>query len=202
MSFQRSELKTKYEEMLSTLIELGLARSEARVFIALASTKVAIVSDISKISKVSRPDTYRALASLVDLGLIEEVISAPSQYRSLSVSEALSILIERREKSSSSLYKRAAKFYDLFKNGKAELAPHAIDNQFVVIPAREAMNIKVDKLAAETQTEICVILTLNRLLPWLDKKNVREALVRGVRLKILSLKPMKNHQQFGHVIRA
>jgi sugar-specific transcriptional regulator TrmB len=186
---QKIHLKESNRELLTTLMELGLSHSESRVFMAMAISKAIVASEVSRISGVSRPDTYRALIGLVDRGLVEKVISKPAKYKPLSISEVVSILLERKEKENDTLAEKASKFLTLVNADKAEPTIRSLDNQFIFVPSHGAMDVEVDKLASRAQKEICVILTLNRLLPWLDRKTVHDALDRGIQLKAITEKP-------------
>jgi hypothetical protein len=97
------------------------------------------------VSGVSRPNTYHALANLIDLGLIIKLVSSPARYKPLSIYEAFSLLIKKREKDNIALYKKAAVFHDLFTSIVPEPNKSEICNQFMLVPDGLPMISKLNK---------------------------------------------------------
>jgi sugar-specific transcriptional regulator TrmB len=59
------------EDVVQTLQYLGLSINQAKVYLAISSTKFLSVKEIKQKSNVPRQDIYRILESLTDLGLVE-----------------------------------------------------------------------------------------------------------------------------------
>lgn len=78
-------------------MDLGLTLVQARVYLALVESGISKISTISNISKVARPDTYNNIKKLQKLGLVEAIIQSPKTYRAIPITEALSLLLERRK---------------------------------------------------------------------------------------------------------
>ena len=116
------------------LVDLGLTSVQTRVYLALVESGPSRVSAISKISKVPRPDVYRTLSRLQELGLVEEIIKKPLQYRAIPMKEGLSLLLETRTRQ---YEKVRAETMVLFHKATAEKPNKKIQietPQFVLIP--------------------------------------------------------------------
>ena len=59
------------EENIKTLIDLGLTGAQAKIYIALLYLGPTSTKEISRASKVARPDVYRALTELQESGIVE-----------------------------------------------------------------------------------------------------------------------------------
>ena len=84
------------DEDISTLTELGLTVSQAKIYLSLAKAKNLTAQAISTTSKVARPDVYRVLVQLNEDGLVERIISKPQEFHAISVEKCVSKLIQRR----------------------------------------------------------------------------------------------------------
>jgi sugar-specific transcriptional regulator TrmB len=187
---QRTQTNSANEEIIKTFMEFGLSHSESRVFLALAQYGTILVHEVSRISGVSRPESYRVLVDLEKLSLVEKVLCNPTKYRALPMCDAFSLLIARREKNNTALYKKASHFYELFKDRKIRSEMNEVENQFVVIPPGEAMIIKFAKMSAEAQKSICLILPLKKLLLSLNEPFLVKAWERGVAIKVITENPL------------
>ena len=175
---------------LDILFDLGVTRSQACVYLALLETGTLSVSEVSKVSGVSRPDSYRAILKLVDMALVERIISNPTKFRPLRMNEALSILLGHKEKENIELHMEAARLNEKYKEIKLDKEPNDINHQFVSVAEGEAFFLKLEKMVNCSKKNICVMLTQRRLLPWLlNDDTVEKALKRGLSIKVLTEKP-------------
>jgi sugar-specific transcriptional regulator TrmB len=177
------------DNIIKTFMEFGVSRSISRVFLALAQFGTITANEASKISGVSRPESYRVLVGLTELGLVEKVLCNPTKYKTLSMHEAFSLLIERKEKNSRTLYKKAGYFVEIFKNQKERSELTKGENQFVAIPQGKSLIIKLSKMVVEAQKNICVILPFNKFLSAFNEPFLVKALERGIELKVITENP-------------
>ena len=77
------------KEDFQILVDLGLTLLQAKVFLALLVRGTSKVTEISQVSKVSRPDVYRSLSKLQEFGLVEKEGSAGD----ISISEVNNSLL-------------------------------------------------------------------------------------------------------------
>ena len=73
------------DEYVSTLTELGLSVSQAKVYLSLAKSRSLKAPEISLISGITRPDVYRILVELEKVGFIERKISKPVRFQAVPV---------------------------------------------------------------------------------------------------------------------
>lgn len=77
------------DELVEKLRVLGLAENEARAYLAVVKLGTCRAGDIALKASLQRTEIYRIMSRLVSLGLIEESISRPRQYRASRISSAL-----------------------------------------------------------------------------------------------------------------
>ena len=91
-------MSNKLEEDIScALIDLGLLEMQIRIFLATTSLDCPAVKDIARASETYRQEVYPALSELQSLGLVEKRIGIPNQYKAVSVSQALDILLMKKK---------------------------------------------------------------------------------------------------------
>jgi sugar-specific transcriptional regulator TrmB len=97
-------------EILS-LQSLGLTQSQARVYLALVkSENAATAKTLSNASGLATCDVYRVLMELHNLGLSEVVVASPKEFRATSPSDAMEIMLGRREKETEEIFTKAQEF--------------------------------------------------------------------------------------------
>ena len=169
------------------MIDLGLNGSQARVYLALLDLGTVSVREVSKLRRIPRPDAYRAIIGLEDLGLIVRVITNPTKYRPLPIHDALSILTGKKDKENFELHKRATNLYEEYKEKRVTEAIYDDINQFIQIPEGETLEHKLQKMGDRAQKSICVVLSQKKLLPWiLYDETVGKALEREINIKVLT----------------
>ena len=180
-------------ENVSTLVELGLSQSEAKVYLALFKLKNPTARTISKISGISRPDVYRVLGTLEDAGLVEKIISKPEKFHAVSIEEIVSTLLERRKRKTQQLQKEALRLAQALK-GKT--AYEELDDKcgFILISGRDAVYAKAGKMMRSTKECICCLEFPRRVLAWLSicSPNLEEALARKVCCRMIMPKPKED----------
>ena len=62
---KRSNIKMEESKLIDGLMQFGLTRQEASIYICLASNRELSGYEVSKITGISRSNVYSALASLV-----------------------------------------------------------------------------------------------------------------------------------------
>ena len=177
------------DEVLKTLVDLGLTRLQARTYIATAELGEATIKSIAKESKVARQNIYQTMISLQQLGLIEKILEMPVKFRALPLKEAVDMLFRRRSQDYTRLKTEAE---ELEKSSIAINHFPEVSHEFIMIPQEEAHWRRVEQSICRAQKTIHVIMCLsgssetpgNRL-----PKPFRDAIERGVRVKVISNQP-------------
>ncbi len=81
---------------IDLLMELGLSKNEASLYIALLELSEGSVDEIARLAGVRRPTAYKVLQEMVHKGLIAEIPGRPIKYRVMDPSETLKGLFERK----------------------------------------------------------------------------------------------------------
>ena len=140
---------------------MGLTKVQSKVFTALVSGGDLNAKEISRISKVSRPDVYRSLSKLQELGLIEKEITKPFQFRTIPSEIALNILINRRDNKTHELKMKTQvlrnKFNNILKNSGLYEEPF-----FTLLPSKESLIVKLKKAIQNTKKSIDVLTSSKR----------------------------------------
>lgn len=94
------------EQVNDVLTELGLSPLQAKVYSALIQLQDPTATAASKLSKVARQEVYRITEELEATGLVHKTVSTPVRFQAVPLNEALSVLMERRIKTTSVLMKK------------------------------------------------------------------------------------------------
>jgi sugar-specific transcriptional regulator TrmB len=179
------------DKEVQILTRLGLTFSQAKVYLALGRSGTSTAKTISQVSNIAREHVYEIMRQLQDLGLVEKVLTRPSEFRPIPIREGFSFLLQRRIKETSELQ---AKTIDLVKNlfeSKEKKVLQRDGSQFVLIPKKEAIIQAKKKKAENTQTSIDCITTLKRFLQVAHTYGevISEALERGVKIRVITQTP-------------
>lgn len=83
---------------ISTLIEIGLTKSEAVIYLNLLLRKSFTASEISKLSGISRSKTYEILHKLVIKGLCVEILGGVKKYSTANPETAFNGILQNLKK--------------------------------------------------------------------------------------------------------
>ncbi|MCW4047811.1 MAG: hypothetical protein NWE99_09700 [Candidatus Bathyarchaeota archaeon] len=181
------------DEYVAILSELGLNKTQARVYLTLAKAKNLSAKEIAEISKVARPDVYRALYQLEKIGLAETLLGEPMYFEAVPIDECFSTLLLERTKKTAELKEKAQK---LTQNFKKNLQDKEVDEefQFMLIPRKVAVYSKVRRMIEAAQERVCLLALMRRTLTWFSEYSylVEEALARKVEFRVIIQKPKKD----------
>jgi len=146
----------KNDENTKTMIDLGLTRSQALSYLTLIELGSASVKEVARLSNIARPDTYRALADLQELGLVEKIVMFPTKFKPLSIVDAVNVLMLSRNKETETLNKRANALIGLLseKNLKTKQSEN---NQLTIILGGDAITAKLHKILQNSKEQVCVL---------------------------------------------
>jgi len=139
---------------------------------------------------VARQDIYRILNELQQLGLVEKIITTPTNFTAIPIQEAASVLLERRIKETADLQARARELIQevatKVKTPIPQEKPH-----FVLISEREALINRIKKAIATAQESIDLIgsaAVFPQILFVLAEK-FNEAMKNGVKIRYVICEP-------------
>jgi HTH-type transcriptional regulator, sugar sensing transcriptional regulator len=181
------------DEDTRTLIDLGLTGAQVRIYLALLRTGTSSIREVAKNSGVARPDTYRAIAGLQELGLVEKLLTTPTKFKPLPSEDAIGILMLRRTRESIELNERANR---LIKNleEKKNNAPPLEESQFILVPKGETLELKAQKMIENAQETISIVAPRKRTRPFVANNldMIKNALKRKVDIRTITEKYTEN----------
>ena len=180
-------------DYVSTLTDLGLSLSQAKVYLALAESKNLTARIISKSSGVARPDVYRILNALEKDGLVEKIITKPERFKAISAEECVAALIQRRMEKTQQLQEKALRLVQILKEEETPREDPDDIQEFVLVTGRDAVYTKMEKMIKSAQEHICFLGLTRRILAWLPTAtpSLHEALARKVNCRMIMPKPEK-----------
>lgn len=189
-----SFLLASLDERVQTFTRLGLTLRQAKVYLALSQCGISSARTVSTASNVPREGVYRVLLQLRKLGLVEKALTKPGMFIAIPIEDAVSILMERRTKE---FVQTRLEAEELIKNNnkKIETTPQEEKPQFVLIPQKEALALRIKKAIKNAQTSIDVICTQPAFpqMLFIILEELKEALKRGVKVRWIAEKSEELH---------
>lgn len=177
-----------FQDEVKTLAQLGLTFCEARVYLTLAHSGICSAKTISKASKVSKPDVYRVLSTLQERALVEKIISFPVMFKAVPIEQSLSILFQSRDKEHNLLREKTEKMIHDFKISRIEESFQEGEQQFILIPGKEAELERRRKETKSAEESIDIMNSWKRFpkTMLLYTEENKEALRRGVKMRLIT----------------
>jgi len=183
---------TNQERETQTLLDLGLTKAQATVYLTFVRSGQARVKTIRELSKIARQDIYRILAELVELGLVQKIIKTPNEFEAIPIMDGVSILLQRRSKENSEIHRKAMEIILQHKHDNLAAKAQKEDAQYVLVSGREVAALKTINAMEKAQTHVDSIISWKKfayLAANAQKFRLKEALKRGVRLRFIIQKP-------------
>jgi sugar-specific transcriptional regulator TrmB len=172
------------------LTDLGLTLKQARVYMALVESGSLKISTISKVSKVARPDVYRTLSKLQQLGLVEKIIITPLEYRATPINEGISRLLNTKTQQYEKVRAEAKILLSTAK--KEEPKKKQINTpQFVLIPKRTVIE-RIKNAIEKAQLSVDAVLSWKRFSQGIISmfaESMEIALTKNVRIRFVIESP-------------
>ena len=89
--------KITLEKIKNELINFGLTKSQAKVFMYLGKYGAKTASEIAKALQLPRTETYHLVNSLQNLGLVTAELTHPTKYTAMEMREAVSTLVKQEQ---------------------------------------------------------------------------------------------------------
>ena len=177
------------------LVNLGLTQKQARVYLALANSGTSRIMEISKKSKVARPDVYAALEKLQQLGLIEKIIKTPLNYRAVPLKEGLSLLLETKTNQYEKVKADTETLRNIIETEKPKDLIQIESYQFVLIPEGRAVIDRITTAIEKTQLTMDLVLSWKRFSRGISNEfaePIENAWARNVKTRFIIERPSRN----------
>jgi sugar-specific transcriptional regulator TrmB len=169
-----------------TLSQLGLTFSQAKIYLSLLRLGQATGKTVSEQSKMARQEVYRIIRELQEKGLVEKIISAPTEFKPVTIDTCVSMLVKQRQADLGKTEKKAHEMLDNFKTLKNVVKPLE-PSFFILIPEKEAYLRKFKGWLDNTQKSCDMILCWEcfRFGMTQDTETWEKAVVRGVNVRFI-----------------
>jgi sugar-specific transcriptional regulator TrmB len=184
LEFQQSDMQI--------LVDLGLTLLQAKVYLALARSEPTNAITISQLAKVARPDVYRTLSKLHNLGLVEEIIEAPRRYKAIPMTRGLAFLLKRKTEEHDMLRKKTERLLRTFQKEDTSQKIRVGSGTFVLIPKKERIVNRIKRAIDDSQETVDLVLSLKRFMFGITvafAESTERAWDRGVKFRIIVEKP-------------
>jgi sugar-specific transcriptional regulator TrmB len=148
-------------EDIKTLMDLGLTCLQARVYFALVKNQKIKASILAKVSKVPRPDIYRILRTLQDMGLVEKEITYPIKYHAISPDIVIPMLIDQRTRKNYEIEMNSLTLLDKIRNQQNNRTNR--ESRFMFVPSKESLMNRLKKAINSSEYSIDVLTSCKRL---------------------------------------
>jgi sugar-specific transcriptional regulator TrmB len=154
--------------------------------LALTQLDAASAKEISKFSNVARETVYRVLPRLQKLCLVEKEIAWPTRFSAVTLDDAVTVLLGRRNKESLDLKEKVKLLLRLnSKQAKKEQLKEKFE--FILVPAKKRLISKLEDAIDRAQKCICILNSNERLLGAVEifSAAIEKALSRGIKIQIV-----------------
>ena len=107
--------KLTLEKIRNELINFGLTKSQAKVFIYLGKYGSKTASEIAKALQLPRTETYHLVNSLQNMGLVVAELSHPTKYTAMDMKEAVSTLVKQEQERIDTLATKEESLSEMWK---------------------------------------------------------------------------------------
>jgi len=178
---KRKMLPTK--DMIAPLLELGLNKYEANVYLTLIAEGISTAKNISDITSIPYGKVYEIINSLSAKGFSMVLPTKPMKYQAVSPKEAMTHAKKKMHSKFDKLEKQVVKELEpMFTESKKFNEPKSI---FWVVNGRSNVIKKIDELIKKADESISIRTSANGLSRLIiHKDNLKEAKNRGVNISI------------------
>jgi sugar-specific transcriptional regulator TrmB len=195
-------------ELVEALGELGLSRTESRLYVALAEVGRATAAELARRAQVPRPKAYEALRSLEGRGLVLSVLGRVNRYVPIPAEEALPHLLEqlddRRQAAARREQEMARRLAELLPQPPEPVAQPPSGDYMEAITGRARLTETLERMMAEATGEVLLVNRPPFLVPR-PRWNVAEiaALRRGTAVRaIYTPEGLRDHDRWQPLVAA
>jgi sugar-specific transcriptional regulator TrmB len=151
------------EQILNTLMSLGLTRTDSQVYIHLAKGGPQKGQDLSRALKVPKQQLYRSLKNLQRNGIVNATLEHPARFSAVSFDKVVDIFVNAKLAEAQRLQENKD---ELLTNWQAISIDEISDTnaKFSVIEGRETIYAKIVQMMTESEKQLSTISTVSGLI--------------------------------------
>lgn len=174
------------ERGIQILTKLGLTQYQARVLLALEQSGVTNANSVSIISRVPREKVYGVLQSLMEMGLVNKVLTSPTTYKALRLDQAVALLTDMRQRSLEELNTEISVLIKDYKANEPEEANTEEPSMFEQILGKDAILQDMIEAFKNAEDSIDAVLSWKNYLELSQFTDVlKKANRRGVKIQLV-----------------
>jgi len=138
------------------LVQMGLPRSEAKVYLFLAKTGEKKARDVAEALSIYRTETYRLLRNLERKGLILSVLGKPLKFIAVPLEKTIDALIEMKRMEIKEFEQKKREIIDFWHSiPKAEIETEEKE-VFQILEGDKQIALKANSMLDRSEREICM----------------------------------------------
>jgi HTH-type transcriptional regulator, sugar sensing transcriptional regulator len=187
------------QEETQILVQLGLTKSQARVYLTLLEIEKTSAAKISKHSKIARQEVYRVLGELQEKGIVERILTKPTTFKPTSLKEYANLLMENEKSKNYEIQDLLNDLLLTHKNQNSNNNHQKKEDQFLLI-SKEVYLEKLSKAILHTRENIeivnsfkCLPKEFNTFIEKLQKALERHVKIRSITKEKNDIGPLKKN---------
>jgi sugar-specific transcriptional regulator TrmB len=187
-------LESQFSET-KVLADLGLTLKQARIFLALSKYGPLKILEISKLARVARPDVYKVITKLQELGLVERILRKPVEYRAIPIKKGVSLLLERKEAQFRKIETETKILLDTIETKNSLKLDQIKDPQLVLIPEGKLVIERIRSSIEKAESSIDLLLSFKRFSRGIVStfaESIESAWARNVKTRFLVEMPLES----------
>ena len=151
------------EELTKTLVDLGLKKLDAKVYIMLSKTGPQRAKQITRLLRVSKQQLYPSLKTLRSMGLVNSTLEHPARFAAVKFDEALDLFAKAKMEEAKTIRQKRG---SLLSDWQSIVIREAEDKsaKFTVIEGRKYVYSKIQQMIQETKSQLSMITTVPSLV--------------------------------------
>lgn len=143
---------------MKVLRDLGLSRREAEIYIFLSRRGPQAANSVSTMLKIERVQTYRALKSLQEKGIIETTLETPTRFSAVPFDGLLNSLITTRKNRISELETQKEALTNYWKNLSSRVTEYPVA-KFRVLTEKRAVHNEIRRMTKQAKEDVVKLAT-------------------------------------------
>jgi sugar-specific transcriptional regulator TrmB len=154
------EYRIELEKIRDELVEFGLSKNQANVFMYLGKYGPSTSRQVCKALKLPRTETYSILNSLLNRGIIVSEFQHPTRYSALPMNKAISTMIQAAQEKVNNLAKKEIKLTQIWNKIPATIENNMeISEKFQMLEGTNRINNKIREMIKDTRNSFKILCT-------------------------------------------
>jgi len=116
---------------------------------------------------VSRPDVYRVIKQLQEIGLIEKIVAKPEVFQVIPIEECVSLLLQKRIKKTRELQDQGLKLVQSMKKIGNPVTSQNPWTEFIIVPNKSTIYARSERMLRSLEESICLVGLTKSMVDWL-----------------------------------